>query len=75
MEMMKAYGKLLSEVRLETNWGMSVDENPFDYKILNFLGNLENFLYWPNFPCVVPKCSVFSLSGKLITKFLVYPVL
>ena len=36
MEMMKVYGKMLSKVRLETNWGMSVDENPIDYKILNF---------------------------------------
>ena len=36
MEMMKVYGKMPSKVRLETNWGMSVDENPIDYKILNF---------------------------------------
>ena len=34
--MIKVYAKILSEVRLEKNWGMSVDENPIDYKILNF---------------------------------------
>ena len=36
IEMMKVYGEMMSKVRLETNWGMSVDENPIDYKIPNF---------------------------------------
>ena len=34
MEMMKVYGKMPSEVRLETNWGMSVDEIQLTIKYL-----------------------------------------
>ena len=64
MDMMKACGKMLSKVRLEKNWGTSVNGRAIYYQILNFLGNLENSLCCPNFPCVVPKFPVFSLSGK-----------
>ena len=42
MKMIKVCGKMLSEVRLEKNWGTPVDERVIYYKILNFQGNLEN---------------------------------
>ena len=34
--MMEVCGQMLSEVRLEKNWGTSVDERAIYYKILNF---------------------------------------
>ena len=40
----KAYGKMPNKVRLEKNWGTSVDEREIYYKILNFSGNLKNSL-------------------------------
>ena len=61
---MKVCVKMPSEVRLEKKWGTSVDESAIYYKILNFWGNLENSLCCPDFPCVVPKFPVFSLSEK-----------
>ena len=53
---------MLSQVRLETNWGMSVDENPIDYKIFNIYGNLENSLCWPNFPKIPCVGQIFLNS-------------
>ena len=34
--MIKVCGKMPSEVRLEKNWGTSVDKRAIYYKILNF---------------------------------------
>ena len=71
--MIKACGKILREARLEKNWGTAVDERAINYKILHFLGNLENSPCCPNFPCSVPKFPVFSLSGKSDNKIPCFP--
>ena len=56
----KSYGKMPSKVKLETNWGMSVDENPIDYKIFREIWKIPSigqiFLMWYLnslcFPCL-----------------------
>ena len=73
MNMLKACGKMLSKARLEKNWGTSFDERAIYYKILHFQGNWENSLCCPNFPCVVPKFPVFSLSGKIDNQIPCFP--
>ena len=57
-------GKIPSEVRLEKNWGTSINERVSYYKIHNFCSN---------FSCVVPKFPVFSLSGKIDDQIPCFP--
>ena len=45
----------------------------FTTKYLIFLRNVENSLYCPNFPCVLPKFPVFSLSGKIDNQIPCFP--
>ena len=73
MHMMKVCGWMPSKMRLEKNWGTSVDERAIYCKILHFKGNWENSQCCPNFPCVVPKFPVFSLSGKIDNQIPCFP--
>ena len=57
----------------DAEWGTSVNERVIYQKILNFQGNLKNSLCCPNFPCVVPKFPVFSLSGKTDNQIPCFP--
>ena len=52
--MTKVCGKMLSEARLEKNWGTSANERTIYYKILHF------WEIW-KIPCVVPKFPVFPV--------------
>ena len=74
IQVMKACGKMPSEVRLEKNWGTSVDKRAIYYKTLHFLENLENSLCCPNFPVLYLNSLCFPYLEKVITKFPAFPV-
>ena len=66
--MMKVFGKMQSEARLEKNWCLSVNERAIYYKILHF-GEI-----W-KIPCVVHIFHMcFPCLKKVTTKFLVFPL-